>query len=196
MTQGDEGDRPADPIGGVRVAFDLVHWAGRAVGFPVVVWGTRLGTWGPRANGVAEYVGLLWPFLLAGPGPAGAALRLFALATVGLAGLHGLAGAVRRRRGAVVHSRYWGDSRLDRGTGLAATRRARLAVNLVAVLAGVGAAAAGLPAVGLVLIVGAAGKEVAEAVALDAAAARLRRLADARIEQGFYLDLARNPHGR
>ena len=181
-----------------RGAFNLLRFAARAAALPVEVFVRRWGTWGDRHLGVEALAGLAWPLLflgLYGPDPGlGAVADFWAVMAAALV-LHRMAGLARRRRGAVVHSRFVGVSRFE-GLPLVRTVQAAHGLEIAFALAAalLAFAAVSKPLGGL-LLASAVGHAVTLCLAHQATDARLRAMRDAELEAGYYADLYRERFG-
>lgn len=191
-------DQSNAPPGEVRRSYDLALFAAGVLAFPVVAFTTRLGTWGRRYPGLTGVLGFIWPPVFAalyGPRPGVGAVLAFwaALAAVLLA--HRAWGAVLDRRGRRCHSQFWGRSWFERADAPAPSRTPRLLASAVALAAGLLCQEwVSLP-LGLLLAGGAAAKLVSETAAFRALDARLRQMADARIEAAYLLAQYRRRYG-
>ena len=167
--------------------------------FPIVLWTTRLGTWGTRYLGLHAILGFLWPLVFAtfhGRDPDVGAVVLFWQFSIVLLLAHRIEGVRLRRRGYQCHSLYWGRSWFEPMTvNLAKQRRARLLASLVAFIAGLVCCDALSKPLGILFILGAVSKFVIDLQTFQATEARLRQMEDARLENDYYLDLYRQRHG-
>ena len=157
--------------------------------FPVDIFATKIGTFGSRYLGLFAVAGCFWPLLFSvfcGPHPRLGDLYYFWLLSLALLLVHRAVGILRRFQGDDCHSRYWGRSWLQRGSGLRADRKAR-ALDVVLVF-GLGAilAALGSGPLGAFLMVSAVAKLFNDGLEFHAVESRLQEMADARIEQESY----------
>ena len=168
--------------------------------FPVVVWTTRLGTWGDRYLGGAAVLGTAFPLAVAalsGPDPAAGWVLIFWLATVGRLLGHRARGLWLRVRGCRCHSRSWGESYFEPADAdLAGQKRARLRCSAAALAAGLALVAAECRPLGVLLLLSVAAKLASDTAAFAAVEDRLRQMADARLETEFYVSLFRDRHDR
>jgi hypothetical protein len=180
-----------------RARFNEMCVVARIAAFPITIWTTRFGTWGHRHLTGFALLGMIWLVVFAAfseQDPRVGELNLFLVLSIGLLVVHRVAGVVRRQRGYRCHSRYWGDSRLDRGTGLEAQRKARLAEGML--VFGIGLLFYGLGSIplGSFLMIGAAARYFSVILDFKAIDARLDQMEDARIENEGYAELYRERH--
>ena len=172
-----------------RESVDLVLFACRVVAFPIELYVTRFGTWGPRYLDFSAVLGFLWPMVFFGlsgpqPEPEAVAILMFWWGSVILLLAHRVKGIVLRSRGYVCHSRYRGDSRFaplgeeNSPKSDALEFLTTLSVSL-AVLAVV-------KVLGTVLLIGSVALLVTRRMAQDMIEARLREMEDLQIENEFY----------
>jgi len=190
--------QPPSLLEGLKRQHNLLLWASGVLAFPVVAWTTRLGTWGSHYLGLTAALGLLWPPVFAavyGPRPGVEAVWWFWLATAGVLVAHRVRGFFPDRRNRRCHSRFWGVSWFERADDPNPPRLPRHLTAALVLAAGVLVHQFLNPPLGLLLAIGAVAKFVSDAAAFRALDARVRQMADARVENEYALDQYRQRHG-
>lgn len=178
-----------------RARFNEMCAVARIAAFPVTIWTTRFGTWGHRYLTGFALLGMIWLVVFAAfseQNPRVGELNLFLVLSFALLLVHRVAGIVRRRQGYRCHSRYWGESRLDRGPGLAAQKKARLWEGVLVFTIGLLSYGLGSTPLGSFLMIGAVARYVSVILDFQAIDARLDQMEDARIENEYYAELYRD----
>ncbi len=168
--------------------------------FPVVLWSTRLGTWGCRYAGLHALLGAgVWPVLFAGvygPHPRIGGVLLFWYASLGWLAAHRAAGLVRRFRGDQCHSYFVGVGLFDRGDDPADRLRDRFRTTAAAAAVGFLCFLGPCRPLGALILLSAVAKAAADLARHLAVADRLRQMADAHLETEYYVELFRRRHDR
>ena len=183
-------ESPPTALGDVKGMFNLFSVVCDLVAFPVMIFSVRWGTWGRRFLASPATFGIFWPFVFVtfyGPHPQLGSVGLFWCASVAALFVHQIKAARRWRAGERPASRYWGESRLQRGGGLDDQRRARERVAGLAFLLGLACALFWLKPLGTLIAISAVAKLISDSLAFDAAESRLRTMEDARLENDWYL---------